>query len=150
VVKRPGIAGRTFRDPANGRTIEEAIMTDRATARHDSDDVAEHAVAAEPYQWRGVGPVAFTPLEEQVIELALRDGLGSIEEPGTIERLFAVLFGLRAGRRTLADPRLEALRRAVVVTRHRHHLPDAQALSLREAGFAPTQIRMIEARAVAG
>jgi len=130
-------------------------MTDRASARRDVsgrdiEAAAAPVVAMEPYQWRGVGPVAFTALEEQVIGLALADGLGSIEEPGLIERLFAVLFGLRARRRTLADPQLEALRRAVVVARHRHHLPDAQAVSLREAGYTPTQIRMIEARAVSG
>jgi len=125
-------------------------MTDRATARLDIEGAAAPAIATEPYSWRGVGPVAFTPLEEQVIGLALTDGLGSIEAPGLIERLIVFLFGLRAGHRTLADMRLETLRRAVVVARHRHHLPDAQAVSLREVGYAPTQIRMVEARAVAG
>ena len=97
-----------------------------------------------------IGRVAFTALEEQVIALALNDGPGSIAAPGRVERLVARLFGLRAPGRCLADPRLEALRRAVVVAHHRHHLPDAQAVALREAGYAPTQIRMIEARAVAG
>jgi hypothetical protein len=118
-------------------------MTDRATARHDSDDVAQPAIAAEPYQWRG-GPVAFTPLEEQVIELALRDGMGSIEEPGAIERLFAFLFGLRAGRRTLADPRLEALRRfAIHAWRQGYALPLSELDRFKTAGFSADQAELV-------
>ncbi len=117
--------------------------------RNDSEAIETFGTVA-PFQLREVGPVAFTALEEQVIGLATTDGLGSIEQPGRFERLVRRFFGLRAPRRTLADPKLEALRHAVVVTRHRHHLPDVQAAALREWGYAPTQIRMIEARAVAG
>ena len=118
-------------------------------ARYDQPVTAPEIDPAR-FPARDHAPVAFTPLEEQVIMLALADGLGSIEEPGRIERLFATLFGMRAPSRTLADPRLETLRRAVVVARHRHHLPDPQAVALRLAGYALAQIRMIEARAVAG
>ena len=125
-------------------------MAVRAAVRHDAAPPAIADAPAEIFQWRGVGPLAFTPLEEQVIELAQADGPGSLEAPGPVERLIKTLFGLRSAKRALADPRLEALRRAVVVTRHRHHLPDAQAAALREVGYAPTQIRMIEARAVVG
>lgn len=117
--------------------------------RYDTEEIEKTGTVA-PFQLRAVGPVAFTALEDQVIALATTDGLGSIEQPGLIERFVGRLFGLRAPRRTLADPRLEALRHAVVVARHRHHLPDAQAAALREWGYALTQIRMIEARAVAG
>ncbi len=124
-------------------------MAVRAVVRHDQPVTAD-AIDRAPFQLRDVGAVAFTPLEEQVIALALTDRLGSIEAPGRIERLFATLFGLRAPSRALADPRLETLRQAVVVARHRHHLPDAQAAALRQAGFALAQIRMIEARAAAG
>jgi hypothetical protein len=125
-------------------------MAVRAAVRYDAPSPAAPDASAEILQWRGVGPLAFTPLEEQVIELAQTDGPASLEAPGLVERLLKTIFGLRSATRALADPRLEALRRAVVVTRHRHHLPDAQAAALREAGYAPTQIRMIEARAVAG
>lgn len=122
-------------------------MAVRAALRHDEPIAAPPE--REPFRLHEVGPVAFTALEEQVIALALTDRLGSIEAPGRIERLVARLFGLRSPSRTLADPKLEALRHAVVVARHRHHLPDAQAAALREWGYALTQIRMIEARAVA-
>ena len=124
-------------------------MAVRAAVRYDKPVTAPDIDPAR-LPARDPGPVAFTPLEEQVITLALTDRLGSIEEPGRIERLFATLFGLRTPSRTLADPRLETLRRAVVVARHRHHLPDAQAAALRQAGYALTQVRMVEARAVAG
>lgn len=124
-------------------------MAVRAAARHDQP-VATQPIESARFHLRDTGPVAFTALEEQVIALALTDRLGSIEAPGRIERLIGTLFGLRTTSRTLADPRLETLRQAVVVAHHRHHLPDTQAAALRQAGYALTQIRMIEARAVAG
>jgi alkylhydroperoxidase family enzyme len=86
----------------------------------------------------------FSALELQVIALARHDTLGSLEAPGLIDRLAAVLFGTRRRRRALADERLEALRQAVVLIRHRHHLPDAMALALREAGFNPAQVAALE------
>ena len=95
-------------------------------------------------------PIGFTPLEEQVIALAVRDTLASLEAPGRIERLVALVFGLKAQAHALADKRLEALRRAVVVTRHRHHMPDAVAVELRGSGFGARQLRAIEARATRG
>lgn len=91
----------------------------------------------------------FAPLEEQVIELARGDSLGSLAEPGPLARMGAVLFGLRPRRGPLADPRLEALRRAVVVACHRRHLPDSQAADLREQGFTAEQIRVLETRVLA-
>jgi hypothetical protein len=102
----------------------------------------------EPFRLQPMEPASFSALEEQVIALARADRLGSIETPGPIERLVTKLFGLNSDRRALADPRLETLRRAVVVGRHRHHLPDMQAAELREAGFSVAQIRVIETKAI--
>ena len=92
----------------------------------------------------------FTALEDQVIRLARADGLGSIEAPGVIERLIGWLFGIRTNGRALADARLESLRRAVILAHNRHHLPDAQVIQLRECGFTPGQIGLIELRAIRG
>lgn len=102
----------------------------------------------EPYRLPPMEPASFSALEEQVIVLARTDRLGSIEAPGLVERMVTKLFGLNLERRALADPRLETLRRAVVVTCHRHHLPDMQAAELREAGFTVAQIRAIEIKAI--
>ncbi len=107
------------------------------------------SVEDEPFLLRGGEQAEFSPLEEQVIDLARGDRLGSLEAPGRIERFFHFIFGLNIGSRALADERLEALRRAVVVTRHRHHMPDAQAAELRTAGFTLPQIRLVELRAIA-
>lgn len=92
--------------------------------------------------------LGFTALEDRVIALARGDGLGTIEEPGLFERIAGIVFGLRLNRRALADPRLEALRQAVVVARHRHHMPDAWVVRLQGRGFTLRQIRVIETRAI--
>jgi hypothetical protein len=99
---------------------------------------------------RDAQAVRFAPLEEQVMQLARRDRLASLEPSGPIDRLLAFLFGLRTTSRSLADPRLEALRRATIVARHRHHLPDTTAAELRDNGFTLEQIHAIEMRAILG
>ena len=123
-------------------------MAYRASVRDDreADDLSQ--IEVEPFRLPAPERVVFSPLEEQVIAIARTDGLGSIEVPGRLERLIKRLFGLDPERRALADPRLEALRRAVVVARHRHHLPDGQAAELREAGFSVAHIRAIELKAI--
>lgn len=122
-------------------------MAYRATVRTGIDP-QPLSPEIEPYRLPPMEPASFSALEEQVIALARTDRLGSIEAPGVIERLVTKLFGLNPERRALADPRLETLRRAVVVAHHRHHLPDMQAAELREAGFTVAQIRAIEMRAI--
>jgi hypothetical protein len=126
---------------------KEANMAYRATVRTDIEPSGA-SPEVEPFRLKAMEPATFTSLEDQVIALARTDGLGSIEAPGLIERLVTRLFGLNPERRSLADPRLETLRRAVVVARHRHHLPDMQAAELREAGFTVAQIRAIEMKAI--
>ncbi len=124
-------------------------MAYQNTARNVADSAEMRTVEVEPFRLRETTRVEFTPLEDQVIDLARTDSLGSLEAPGRIERIFSFVFGLSPGSQPLADPRLEALRRAVVVAHHRHHLPDVQAAELRAAGFTPAQIRMIELRGIA-
>lgn len=116
----------------------------------EMDPVGWTPGAAEPFlRQLASGAVVFSPLEEQVIALARYDSLGSLEPPNRLDRAVAFLFGIRSSSRVLADPRLEALRRAVVVAHHRHHLPDAQAVELRGVGFTMEQIHAVEARATA-
>jgi hypothetical protein len=122
----------TFRDIVEDRAESE----DSVTAEGTTSDRAKPSL------------LGFTALEDRVIALAREDALGTIEEPGLIERVMAIVFGLRLNRRALADPRLEALRQAVVIARHRHHLPDIWVTRLQGHGFTLRQIRTIEARAV--
>jgi hypothetical protein len=121
------------------------IVEDRFDSQDEQRQVATNASPA------GAPPLlGFTALEDRVITLARTDGLGTIEEPGLIERIAKIVFGLRLNGRALADPRLEAMRQAVVIARHRHHLPDSWATRLQSFGFTLRQIREIEARACAG
>lgn len=124
-------------------------MAYRASVRDDREvDDLRTAAAVEPLRVHAPERVEFSALEEQVIALARTDGLGSIEVAGRLERFIKRLFGLNPERKALADPRLETLRRAVVTAHHRHHLPDAQAAELRQAGFTLAQIRAIELKAI--
>ncbi|WP_419828160.1 hypothetical protein [Sphingomonas sp.] len=114
----------------------------------DSDDGRDAGVLRR-FDSVGADVSVFSAVEEQVITLARHDTLASLEPPGTMERAVRLMFGLRARSRALADTRLEALRRAVVVARHRRHMPDPVARDLRERGFRDAQLRSIEARALA-
>jgi hypothetical protein len=140
------------------RGFEEAKMTLRDTACEiidaDGGEAEDCEQGVDTGLLRLFGSSAadvpvFSHVEEQVMTLARRDTLASLEAPGAVERAARLLFGLGTRSRALADVRLEALRRAVVVTRHRRHLPDRVARDLREHGFADTQVRAIEARALA-
>lgn len=92
----------------------------------------------------------FSAVEVQVIALARADTLASLEPPGWWARAVALLFGVQPRARRLADAKLETLRRAIVVTRHRRHMPDAVAAELIALGYRPAQVRALEALAVAG
>jgi len=84
-------------------------------------------------------PDGFSALEWSVIALAGRDPLSSLDIPGRIASALATLFGQR-GNLGLADPRLEALRRFVVLARHaRAALPDDEMARFLAAGFSRAQ-----------
>ena len=116
-----------------------AETDDSTDAPPDGTAVERPPVAREP---------ALSMLERNVILVARRDPLASLEPPGLIERAVAWLFGTRTRSRRLADPKLEALRRAVVVTRHRRHLPDPVAAELRTLGYGERRIGAFEALAL--
>jgi hypothetical protein len=85
------------------------------------------------------GRTDFSPLEWNVIALASRDGLSSLDTPGPLARALGSLFGL--GRKSmLADPRLEALRRLAVHAWHRgYKLPVSEIKHFLGAGFSTGQ-----------
>jgi len=90
----------------------------------------------------------FSPLEWTVIALARRDRISSLETPGPIARAFGSLFGL--GRQsTLADPRLEALRRIAVHAWHKgYKLPVSEIKRFVAAGFSLGQYETLLASIV--
>jgi hypothetical protein len=92
--------------------------------------------------------VNFSPLEWLVIALAKRDPLSSINKPGRIATALGALFGVHPNP-GLADPRLEALRRFVVLARNlRHRLPDREVAQFLSAGFSHAQGKLIRSTAL--
>jgi hypothetical protein len=85
----------------------------------------------------------FSALEWSVIALAKRDTLRSLEGASRVSRALGSLFGLGAASR-LADPRLEALRRAAVYAwRRGFALPMAEIERFRDAGFVDAQLETL-------
>ena len=92
-----------------------------------------------PWMAKEEGRIDFSALEWTVIALARRDRISSLSEPGPLARALGSLFGL--GRQsTLADPRLEALRRIAVHAWHRgYKLPVSEIKRFLAAGFSAGQ-----------
>lgn len=93
-----------------------------------------------------LGDLALDPIETQVVELALADGLSTLAT-SRWHRAVGRLFGLRAVQ-PLASARLEALRRFVVLTRHAR-AARGEVAKLIGLGFTPEQLRAVECRATA-
>ena len=94
---------------------------------------------AAPWVAQDEGRTDFSGLEWTVIALARRDRISSLSEPGPVARALGGLFGL--GRQsTLADPRLEALRRLAVHAWHKgYKLPVSEIKRFLKAGFSTGQ-----------
>lgn len=85
----------------------------------------------------------FSPLEWSVIALARRDPLRSLAAPSRLSRAMGSLFG-RGTATSLADPRLEALRRmAVYAWRRGFALPQTEVKRFRAAGFNDAQLETL-------
>ncbi|WP_010218099.1 hypothetical protein [Sphingomonas sp. PAMC 26621] len=88
-------------------------------------------------------PTSFSALEWSVIALSQRDSLGSLRTPGRMSRALGRLFGRGTASR-LADPKLEALRRAAVYARHRGFaLPVTEISNFHENGFSEAQMETL-------
>lgn len=86
---------------------------------------------------------AFSALEWSVIALAKRDRLSSLKTPGRVSRALGSLFGL-ATASSLADPRLEALRRVSVHAWLRGFaLPEVEVAQFLDAGFVKPQLEAL-------
>lgn len=82
----------------------------------------------------------FSALEWQVVAIAQRDRLASLEAPGRLSIALGMLFGGQRPNPKLADKRLEALRRIAVLAWHRGYaLPPHEIRAFHEAGFTPDQ-----------
>ncbi|KQU61962.1 hypothetical protein ASG67_02070 [Sphingomonas sp. Leaf339] len=109
----------------------------------DLDNMFAAPVASRPAAAPSTTMAGFSALEWSVIALARRDTLRSLTQPGRLSRAMGSLFGLGTTS-SLADPRLEALRRlAVYVWQRGFALPMAEIERFRSAGFTPAQVETL-------
>lgn len=85
----------------------------------------------------------FSPLEWSVVRLARADGLSTLREPNRWDRFVNWLMGRRGSPR-LANERLEALRKAAVVSWHfGFSVPGSDVTDFLSAGFTPDQYELM-------
>lgn len=94
-------------------------------------------VAVRPTSSAQAVAAVLTPLEQAVVALATMDTRKSVQMPGRFTSLLFRIFGGRPANQ-LADPRLEALRRFVVLVRtQKRSVRDAgESQVIRAAGFS--------------
>ncbi len=82
-------------------------------------------------------------LEWSVVALAAKDPISSLRTPGRIAVAMAAVFGDRR-RSALADPRLEALRRIAVLSRHQGYtVAPSEIRAFAAAGFSEDHYELI-------
>lgn len=120
-------------------------MAYRAFEPSNIDAIAYRQSAAETREDR------FSPAEVQVITLAARSDVTREQPQGSRSgRLFRWTFG-RTTDRSLADPRLESLRRFASLLRHHpDRLNQADIDGFLAAGFSPGHLKRLAAYASNG
>ncbi len=96
-------------------------MAYRSWSFHSEDGAgAPPSIVAQaaPVEDIAVATSDFSPLEWSVVQLARKDGMGTLRAPGRWAKLHRLIFGERSDPR-LADERLEALRHVAVDAWHR-------------------------------
>ncbi|MEH3039700.1 MAG: hypothetical protein PGN21_06515 [Sphingomonas paucimobilis] len=98
------------------------------------------ATVVAPLKERKASATGLTALEWSVVALAQHDRLSSLREPSALSIALGKVFG-RGGRSpTLADPKLEALRRMAVLSWHRGFaIPTQELTDFLRAGFTTDQ-----------
>lgn len=93
------------------------------------------------------GPATLSALEWQVVGIAQRDRLSSLEAPSRWSNLLALFFGRDRASPRLADPRLEALRRVAVHAWHKGDaIPADELAGFHAAGFSFAQLQLLLAQ----
>ncbi|MEG3175082.1 hypothetical protein U1872_02490 [Sphingomonas sp. RB3P16] len=109
----------------------------------DLDNMFAAPVTSRSQTGATTADAGFSALEWSVIALAQRDTLGSLNTPGRLSRALGGLFGRGTSSR-LADPKLEALRRAAVHARYRGFaLPATEIAHFESVGFSEAQMETL-------
>lgn len=86
---------------------------------------------------------ALSALEWLAVAVSRRDSLSSLRQPGRLGTALRSVFGLNQESR-LADPRLEALRRIAVLSRHYGYtVPSGEVKAFLAAGFDTRQYELL-------
>lgn len=110
----------------------------------DLRDMAGNAVAPRPALATPPEDARLSALEWQVVAIAQRDRLSSLEAPGRLSIALGMIFGGDRGNPRLADPRLEALRRIAVIAWHRgFRVPQSEIQRFHAAGYTPGQLETL-------
>ena len=110
-------------------------------------DLADSTVDAAPVDAFGRRATGFTQTEWVVIRLARRERLGGLRPGSRLERLARRLFGLEPATQ-LANPRLEALRRAAIRCRQdTGTFGRAEMEVLLDVGFGFDQVALLASHA---
>lgn len=114
-------------------------------ATNDSYPIAATAVPAfaAPRLVPATPKPEFSALEWSVIRLAQGDRLSTLREPGRLRRFSDWLTGIESSP-TLANPRLEALRRMAVLSWHFGFVvPGDEVAEFNAAGFSQDQYELM-------
>nr|WP_315382736.1 hypothetical protein [uncultured Sphingomonas sp.] len=94
---------------------------------------------------------ALTPLEWQVVAIAQRDRLSSLQAPSRWARFLAIFFGADRASPRLADSKLEALRRIAVLAWHKGYaLPKQEIAAFHASGYSLEHLELLLARVSQG
>ncbi len=110
----------------------------------DLTDMAGNAPALPAFLATPREETKLSALEWQVVAIAQRDRLSSLEAPGRLSIALGVIFGGERGNPRLADPKLEALRRIAVLSWHRgFRVPQSEIQRFHAAGYTPGQLETL-------
>lgn len=84
----------------------------------------------------------FSALEWSVIALGRMDGVQSLNRPGIVSHAMSAIFGIRPSS-SLADERLEALRRTAVVAWHEPVVSASEKAAFIAADFTTAQYDLL-------
>ncbi|WP_313540168.1 hypothetical protein [Sphingomonas sp.] len=110
----------------------------------DLTDMAGNAAALPAFLAAPREETKLSALEWQVVAIAQRDRMSSLEAPSRLSIAFGVIFGGERGNPRLADPKLEALRRIAVISWHRgFRVPQSEIQRFHAAGYTPGQLETL-------
>jgi hypothetical protein len=110
----------------------------------DLAEMAGNAAALPAFLATPREETKLSALEWQVVAIAQRDRMSSLETPGRLSIALGVIFGGERGNPRLADPKLEALRRIAVLSWHRgFRVPQSEIQRFHAAGYTPGQLETL-------